>query len=86
MGMLLKPWRLSGLLTPTRTVGQILLRKNGTMLDIWIRVKGKPERISVSRFDLKDFLPGDVDRWSAENDKELLLLAESDGNAEEVSV
>ena len=73
--MKLNPWRLLGLLTFTRTRGQVGLRKNGSMLDVWVRVDGTPRWIALSRRDVQDFLASD--------DVERVLYAESDGNAEE---
>lgn len=70
----LKPWQLSYSLTPTRTVGQILLRKNCTQVDIWIRVNGKPTRFSVNRQEIINFLCAD--------NQDVILSAESDNNAE----
>jgi len=71
----LGPWKLSGMLTFTRTRGEIGFRKNGTALDIWIRVNGKETWYSVPFKELVGFLltPGETME---------VLDAESDGNAE----
>lgn len=71
----LNPWRKSGLLTSTRTVGQIALRKNGTGIDIWIRIDGKPQWFAVDRANLINFLFSDT--------SDVILHAQSDGNTEE---
>ena len=71
----LKRWIKSGLCTNTRTGGTIQFVKNGTELDFWIRVNGNPLWYSVHRKDLINFLNSD--------DKECVLNAVSDGNAEE---
>jgi hypothetical protein len=70
----LLPWRLSGGLTATRTRGQIGLRRNGTQIDIWIRVDGEPQWFSVNARDLGAALGA--------GEEQSLLAAESDGNAE----
>lgn len=69
-------WALTGMLTPTRTHGQIGLNKNGGFIDIWVRVNGKPQWIAVHKDELQQFL-------SDNNLKSTKLYAESDGNAEE---
>ncbi len=69
----LKRWRLSGT-TPTRTIGELQLRKNGTALDIWIRVNSRPRWFAIQASDLEDFLQN--------SDIERTFQAESDGNAE----
>lgn len=74
--MELRPWRKSGLLTPTRTYGDVGIRRNGSMLDIWIRVNGSPSWFAVNAESLQFFLSG---HYGAE---ETILPAESDGNAE----
>ena len=73
----LRPWILSGVLTHTRTVGEIGFNKNGTELDIWIRVNGDVSRYSVHRDYLIEFLEG--------GDKSTVLVPESDGNAENIT-
>jgi hypothetical protein len=70
----LLPWKVSGVLTPTRTVGEVGLNKNGCALDIWIRIDGHPRWFAIQREELLLFL--------ASADKEGRLDAESDGNAE----
>jgi hypothetical protein len=80
---LLKPWRKSGLLTETRTTGEILLRKNGTQLDIWIRVNGEPQRFSVNRAELLAFL-GAPSYVGSGDFYEATVHAESDDNTEEI--
>jgi hypothetical protein len=70
----LKPWILSGLLTISRTVGEIGLNKNGGQIDIWIRQNGKVNWIAINRHELEEFL-------NSQN-QEIHLTAESDGNAE----
>ena len=77
----LKPWRLSGMLTATRTIGQVGMRKNGTMLDIWLRVNGKPVWFAVRAREVADFL---VVEWPDGHGDEIILDAESNGNAETV--
>jgi hypothetical protein len=81
----LKPWRRSWMLTETRTTGEIKFRKNGTSLEIWIRINGKPQRFSVTRAELLDFLnsPYDIGR---DGFPETTLHADSDGNTEETDV
>jgi len=71
----LKKWKRSYLCTNTRTTGQMLFNKNGTELDFWLRVNGKETWYSVHRQDLIDFLNSD--------EKERVLNAASDGNAED---
>jgi len=51
----LKKWVCSGLLTITRTIGELGFRKNGSYIDIWIRVNGKETWYSVDRDELKNF-------------------------------
>lgn len=70
----LKPWRPSGLLTRTRTVGEVGLRKNGGFLDIWFRESGMTRWIAVRAADVRTFLES--------QDERCVLWAESDGNAE----
>jgi len=70
----LQPWRLSHMLTHTRTVGQIGLRKNGTSINVRVRVDGKPIWFAFDGRDLERFLESDS--------KSVVLSAESDGNAE----
>jgi hypothetical protein len=78
----LKPWRLSRMLSFTRTVGEIGLRKNGTQLDIWVRVNGKPTWFSVRQSEIVEFLaPGDGP--FSGHGTETVLRAESDCNAED---
>lgn len=72
--MNLMRWRRSFQLTAERTIGQLGLRKNGTNLDIWLRVDGVPRRFSVNRAELSDSL--------ASVDAEHIIYAESDGNSE----
>lgn len=74
----LRPWELSGMLTPTRTVGQVGLHRNGTEIDVWVRVDGRPCWFAFSRTDLERFLGTGTD-WA-------VLAADSDGNVEEVLV
>ncbi len=76
----LKPWRLSGMLTFTRTVGEVALHRNGTMLDIWVRVNGKPVWFTVRAGEVREFLAGD---WVPNHGRTAVLHAESDGNAEQ---
>jgi len=71
----LKKWKRFPLLTDERTIGEALFVKNGTELDFWLRVNGKVVWYSVHRQDLIDFLNSD--------EKERVLNAASDGNAEE---
>jgi hypothetical protein len=71
----LAPWKKSYQRTATRTYGEVGLRKNGSVLDIWIRVKGKPRWVRVSAQDVQAFLGSD--------EKTTVLYAESDGNAED---
>ena len=73
--MNLQPWRKSGMLTWTRTVGQIGLRKNGGDLDIWIRVEGQPRWFALQLADVRRFLHSD--------EHDVVLQASSDGNAED---
>jgi hypothetical protein len=71
----LLPWALSGNLTGTRTVGEVGFNKNGSALDIWIRIDGKPRWFAVQREALLLFL--------ASSESEGRLDATSDGNAED---
>ncbi len=71
----LQPWRASRPLSATRTTGEIGLHKDGTRLDIWIRVDGKLRWYAVDLAALGGFL--------AMPYTETCLHAESDGNAEE---
>lgn len=73
--MKLELWRQSGMLTFTRTFGQVGFRKNGNCLDIWIRVNGRPRWYAVYVPEIAQFLASDA--------KEVVLYAESDGNTEE---
>ncbi len=73
----LKPWRSFPLIGITRTQGQIELAKNGTSLDIRMRVNGKWAWFAVSLAEVRYFLKGD--------DETVLLRADSDGNAEELT-
>lgn len=78
----MQPWRPSGM-TEGRTKGAIVLHMNGSFLDIWIRVDGKPRWFAVQTDRLREFLdqmeelhPGiKRDPWAT-------LSAESSGNAE----
>lgn len=74
VGVILSPWRLSYLLTNTRTVGEIGLNKNFDSLDIWIRVNGEPKWFAVPVGDVEDFLRSDHEA--------AVFRAESEGNAE----
>jgi hypothetical protein len=71
---ILKPWEPWGQLTPTRTVGQLGFNKNGTAVDIWIRIDGKSTWFAVDGAELKQFL-------NSEHES-VILEARSDGNAE----
>ena len=73
----MRTWRRSWLLSETRTYGDIVLRKNGTELDMWIRINGEPQRFSVNQAELVDFL-------TASNDVMRTLSAASDNNTEEI--
>jgi len=75
----LRPWRLSGFLTCTRTRGEIGFRKNGTSIDIWVRVNGELRWYAVRAKELVGFLLTPDETMD-------ILEAESDGNAEEVYV
>ena len=85
----LRPWRLSGMLTPTRTVGEVGFRRNGTSLDIWLRVNGHPTWVSLpsaypitgERGALREYL--DHVAFDPTDAAIFVLLAESDGNAED---
>lgn len=71
----LKLWELSGMLTNTRTVGEVGFNKNGSFVDIWIRVNGEPRWCAVDAKELQKFL-ADTEQ------KNIILRARSDGNAE----
>ena len=81
MDYTLKPWCLSGMLTFTRTAGEIGLRKNGTQLDIWLRVDGKLVWFAVRAREVAEFLA--AAQWPDGHGDYVILQAESDGNAEE---
>ncbi len=83
MSSTLKPWRLSRMLTFTRTVGEMGFRKNGTELDIWLRVNGEPHWFSVSQNKLAEFLVPTPGKPFGGHGDEVVLHAESDGNAED---
>ena len=71
----LQPWRRFGVPTFTRTIGQLAFRKNGTMIDIWLRIDGKPRWFAVRSCDLVAFLADDTQKVA-------IMSAESDSNAE----
>jgi hypothetical protein len=62
------------MLTATRTLGAIGFNKNGTSLDIWLRVNGEPRWFGVEISAVRGFLASD--------DKATLLWCDSEGNAE----
>ena len=68
------PWRSSYMITDTRTQGEIGFHKNGTALDVWLRIDGRPRWFAVEIDALKGFLASDDDGT--------VLRCESDGNAE----
>lgn len=70
----LKPWQQSCLLTPTRTTGQVAMRRNGTALDIWLRVDGQPRWFAVDMDEVVMFLNSGASA--------AVFAAQSDGNAE----
>jgi hypothetical protein len=71
----LTKWILSGILTRTRTRGEVMLIKNGSFVDIWMRINGKDQWIGIPIDGVTKFLlSGNVSR--------VILPAESDGNAE----
>ena len=51
----LEPWRRGGM-SAGRSVGQIGLKANGSFVDIWIRVDGRPRWIGVRANGLRTFL------------------------------
>lgn len=71
----LKKWKYSNVLTLTRTFGELRFRKNGTELDIWLRVNDKENWYSVHRDKLVEFLTNS-------KKEEIILKAISDGNVE----
>ena len=75
--LVLEPWHLSGELTPTRTVGEIGFHRNGSAMDIWIRVNGRFEWFAVDNLELQQGL--------REAGGFFVLRATSDRNAEEGS-
>lgn len=72
--MKLAKWRKSGMLTNTRTVGQIAINCNGDFVDIWIRVKGRETWYAVLKRDLLNAINN--------NESFAIVEAYSDGNAE----
>lgn len=67
-----KEWRLWGLLTPTRTIGEVRLNKNGSFIDFWLRDKdGTLKWYGIREKDLRDFLES--------NKKSIKLTVYSDG-------
>lgn len=70
----LKPWRQSGVLTSTRTAGEVGFHRNGSALDIWIRVNGQPLWYGIDHDELLAFLNSDR--------TECKLFAASDNNWE----
>jgi hypothetical protein len=76
----LRPW--TGYETG-RTSGEVRFRRNGTSVDIWMRIAGREQWISVPAKELAIFLTGSYDEnWVPEHGKEITLPAISDGNAE----
>jgi hypothetical protein len=51
----LRPWEIGGM-HADRTVGEIGLKANGSDVDIWIRVAGRPQWIAVPAQGLRTFL------------------------------
>ncbi len=51
----LRPWRPGGL-TADRTLGEVMLRKNGSYIDLWVRVDGVARWVSLLGRDVMDFL------------------------------
>jgi hypothetical protein len=81
----LKPWELSNMLTLTRTIGEIRFKRNGTYVDIHIRVNGEETWYAVDSDELMKFLivsKRKEERYRAFRSDEIILSAKSDGNAE----
>ena len=67
---LLRPWRLGGI-TPGRTFGEVMLRRNGSAIDLWVRVDGSARWLALSAREVKAFL--------ASAEREAVLEVESGG-------
>ena len=52
-------YRASEIAQYTRTIGEVVLNKNGAELDVWLRVNGRPHWFSMHRADVERFLAGD---------------------------
>ncbi len=70
----LKKWRRSGILTNTRTTGQVSINCNGDFVDIWLRVNGREVWVAVLRKDILSAINN--------NGNFIVISADSDGNSE----
>ena len=52
-------YRASEIAQITRNVGEVVLNKNGSELDVWLRVNGRSHGFSTNRADVERFLAGD---------------------------
>ena len=77
----LAKWRRAWVPTHTRTLGEILFNKNGSCVDIWIRVNGELRWFGVDQAALSQFLRERVEPPFSQ--EWMVLVASSDGNAEE---
>ena len=55
-------YRASEIAQLTRTIGEVVLNKNGRELDVWLWVNGRSHGFSTNRADVERFLAGNETR------------------------
>lgn len=70
----LRPWRRYG---TSRSTGEIVLRRNGDFVDLWLRVQGRPYWVGIPAAPLAEFIASTTEWWRAGLDKNLVLKVES---------